>query len=163
MGLEYCRIYTSFYFARTRAEPVQIGILPCLYFLLLLVSDWIGRLPYLYFLLLIIPRLHIRQDWKTAVFILPFTELQSLKKLHRLEDCRIYTSFYSNSAYGSYESDWKTAVFILPFTPSARKQFILGLEDCRIYTSFYYRTSTNGISAIGRLPYLYFLLLHQFH
>ena len=34
-----------------------------------------------------------------------------------------------------------------------------GLEDCRIYTSFY--LGINGLAdyLIGRLPYLYFLLL----
>ena len=98
-------------------------------------------------------------DWKTAVFILPSTRSSPSKGRKRLEDCRIYTSFYSGtlSFTGNWigrlpylyflllfficndtNYDWKTAVFILPSTCSwfrkARMQ-------------------------IGRLPYLYFLLL----
>ena len=33
------------------------------------------------------------------------------------------------------------------------------LEDCRIYTSFYSLTACDLVNLIGRLPYLYFLLL----
>ena len=36
----------------------------------------------------------MRLDWKTAVFILPFTLMYLAKHAARLEDCRIYTSFY---------------------------------------------------------------------
>ena len=56
VGLEDCRTYTSFYF------PLKT-----------LIVELIGRLPYYYFLLLpdLPPNSWI--DWKTAVFILPFT------------------------------------------------------------------------------------------
>ena len=54
----------------------------------------IGRLPYLYFLLLRRRGRGKTVDWKTAVFILPFT--LTFIDYHKmgLEDCRIYTSFY---------------------------------------------------------------------
>ena len=54
----------------------------------------IGRLPYLYFLLLERLDGHLIRDWKTAVFILPSTEKRKALESLRLEDCRIYTSFY---------------------------------------------------------------------
>ena len=162
-GLEDCRIYTSFYLFAGR-----------------FVCGLIGRLPYLYFLLLVndIPTDVI--DWKTAVFILPSTTTDQYKRKWGLEDCRIYTSFYCNrrklegheigrlpylyfllllAAMHGINGDWKTAVFILPSTAVGRNAGITGLEDCRIYTSFYYYFAGFGIHQIGRLPYLYFLLL----
>ena len=54
--LEDCRIYTSFYYVTEHSH-----------------GNLIGRLPYLYFLLLGKSDGNVKQDWKTAVFILPFT------------------------------------------------------------------------------------------
>ena len=94
--LEDCRIYTSFYSA-----PAQLGF-------------WIGRLPYLYFLLL---------SWHNvaSIGILPYLYFLLLKRavatiVRRLEDCRIYTSFYFKEESWHAKTDWKTAVFILPST-----------------------------------------------
>ena len=77
LGLEDCRIYTSFYYSGGIRE-----------------GNRIGRLPYLYFLLLQIEVTIVVIDWKTAVFILPFTRFRRWSDAIRLEDCRIYTSFY---------------------------------------------------------------------
>ena len=124
----------------------------------------IGRLPYYYFLLLINCPRSSRSDWKTAVLLLPFTPRPSTQLVDRLEDCRIYTSFYLSEGlevcyligrlpylyflllHGSSShlcADWKTAVFILPSTHTPRRETVKRLEDCRIYTSFY-------LSASGR-------------
>ena len=121
-------------------------------------EGWIGRLPYLYFLLLGDGRNPWCQDWKTAVFILPLTTIWWNRPPQGLEDCRIYTSFYSiNGEDADAEigrlpylyflllglatsrsiSDWKTAVFILPLTLLAQTLTGTRLEDCRIYTSSY--------------------------
>ena len=181
----------------------MIGRPPYLYFLLFRTShpldtgDWktavlllpftenfptseIGRLPYLYFLLLGTKWLSGKRDWKTAVFILPFTaNVKALQRL-RLEDCRIYTSFYFvlsilasvqigrlpyyyflllGRARREYEDDWKTAVLLLPSTYAVCAVRLLGLEDCRITTSFYSEPCSLHRKRIGRLPYYYFLLL----
>lgn len=77
---EDCRITTSFYFIR-RGE----GCRP------------IGILPYYYFLLLEADKAGIKQDWKTAVLLLPSTYLKQrdfLKKIGILP--YYYTSFYSD-------------------------------------------------------------------
>ena len=141
--MEDCRIITSFYFCAVPPVREKIGILPYLYFLLLLqvvprlrnrledcriytsfysyrsyeIVRRIGRLPYLYFLLL--------------------RQYRNMRE-SRLEDCRIYTSFYFPCAKSRGRTDWKTAVFILPSTSKILPRVRLG---------------------IGRLPYLYFLLL----
>ena len=141
--LEDCRIITSFYFHPSGTCTVVIG-----------------RLPYLYFLLLRACWKCTLFDWKTAVFILPFTLPTLRPNTARLEDCRIYTSFYSHCPMhgrveigrlpylyflllATYprpsEQDWKTAVFILPFTVKRLVACSARLEDCRIYTSFYFR------------------------
>ena len=75
--LEDCRIYTSFY---SLADIINVKL--------------IGRLPYLYFLLLSWALMLSDSDWKTAVFILPSTTAVWEANTLRLEDCRIYTSFY---------------------------------------------------------------------
>ena len=77
IGLEDCRITTSFYY--------------CLGWLR---ATWIGILPYLYFLLLCFRRNVARIDWNTAVLLLPFTAWLGLLIFFRLEYCRIITSFY---------------------------------------------------------------------
>ena len=140
-GLEDCRITASFYSYRdyrsgendwktavlllpfttgiTTEGINRIGILPYYYFLLLSVpSNRIGRLPYLSFLLLRRFATLGTSDWKTAVFILPFTLQNGSRFLKGLEDCRITTSFYFESKHLTAKLDWKTAVFILPSTPS---------------------------------------------
>ena len=76
-------------------------------------------------------------DWKTAVFILPFTLCSATATEVGLEDCRIITSFYLSvstwsgptigrlpyyyflllgNCSGCSGHDWKTAVLLLPFT-----------------------------------------------
>ena len=97
--LEDCRIYTSFYYRPRKPQVFSIG-----------------RLPYLYFLLLLTDAIMVVEDWKTAVFILPFTLRPRPCQRAGLEDCRIYTSFYSEFRRTKADRDWKTAVFILPFT-----------------------------------------------
>ena len=57
--------------------------------------------------------------------------------------------------------DWKTAVLLLPFICRMAISHLHGLEDCRITTSFYFCTVHIGTPSIGRLPYLYFLLLPE--
>ena len=121
----------------------------------------IGRLPYYYFLLL---------------------QESQPRTSTGLEYCRITTSFYFLGTAVAFIVDWKTAVFILLFTVEVDRRFSEGLEDCRITTSFYFfgqrhanpsqleycRITTSfylfGVYVhhhlIGRLPYLYFLLLH---
>ena len=54
----------------------------------------IGRLPYYYFLLLVMNIPMEAFDWKTAVLLLPSTDIVFVAHSNRLEDCRIITSFY---------------------------------------------------------------------
>jgi hypothetical protein len=54
---------------------------------------------------------------------------------------------------------WNTAVLLLPSTCSSADRPSTRLEDCRIYTSFYSLLGVLQRLLIGRLPYLYFLLL----
>ena len=137
--LEYCRIYTSFYFTRS-AEPAEIDWKTAVFILpFARRRDFdgivqIGRLPYLYFLLLLGAMGPERVDWKTAVLLLPFTVEVDRRFSEGLEDCRVTTSFYCRTSIGR-------------------------LEYCRIYTSFYSSLSKAGAFQIGILPYLYFLLL----
>ena len=141
--MEYCRIYTSFYSNWLRNK-----------------IRWIGILPYYYFLLLRSHYLTSRGDWKTAVFILPSTEKQTM--LFQSEIGRLpYYYFLLLMKPPSYTArDWKTAVLLLPSTPGAPSRFIKGLEDCRIITSFYSYSADGFKQEIGRLPYYYFPLLH---
>ena len=139
--LEYCRIYTSFYFTRS-AEPAEIDWKTAVFILpFARRRDFdgivqIGILPYLYFLLLLGAMGPERVDWNTAVFILPFTGNRVTFVAFRLEDCRIYTSFYLPTleelqAIGRLPyyyfllllrltdvsaKDWKIAVLLLPST-----------------------------------------------
>ena len=209
IGLEDCRIITSFYLQRLSKARVLIGRLPYYYFLLLstllviATPDWktavlllpstafvrierdkeIGRLPYYYFLLLLQCWRIQAGDWKTAVLLLPSTPRTYRKENWGLEDCRIITSFYSASGVSEgvwigrlpyyyflllwrrrypQRLDWKTAVLLLPSTQVDGCRGFTGLEDCRIITSFYwlFRRWTPG--KIGRLPYYYFLLLYMY-
>ena len=123
-------------------------------------SVQIGRLPYLCFLLL--------------------THVRGVRGI-RLEDCRIYTSFYwswsaSSSArigrlpylyflllVGSWVSrnrDWNTAVFILPSISCCPSSLIpwIGRLPYFILSSTQIM-DTLLTDTIGRLPYYYFLLL----
>ena len=74
----------------------------------------IGRLPYYYFLLLTATGQDEETDWKSAVFILPFTLTGFKITIVRLEDCRI----------------------LLP-SPKRLENMRWKLEYCRITTSFY--------------------------
>ena len=98
LGLEDCRIITSFYSLQISHSVRKIGRLPYYYFLLLLqksgVETLIGRLPYYYFLLLRPVSIHASDDWKTAVLLLPSTFRAACEVIVGLEDCRIITSFY---------------------------------------------------------------------
>ena len=168
-----------------RATSVQIGRLPYLYFLLL--RNEVKRLEFrledcrIYTSFYsVLERVKLGTDWKTAVFILPFTDNSSMCYTNRLEDCRIYTSFYFARtraepvqigrlpclyfllllvSKGNVPDDWKTAVFILLLLQIVAYTLEIGLEDCRIYTSFYFHGVHPRGYGIGRLPYLYFLLL----
>ena len=77
--MEDCRIITPFYFQKIHGHYHRIG-----------------RLPYYYFLLLELHEDIVVLDWKTAVLLLPSTYCNWGKIGVRLEDCRIYTSFYSD-------------------------------------------------------------------
>ena len=55
-------------------------------------EDW--KAAVLFFLLLRAKYIRGKTDWKTAVFILPFTRPRQFQWGSGLEDCRIYTSFY---------------------------------------------------------------------
>ena len=139
--LEDCRIITSFYSGRWLSWFYRIG-----------------RLPYYYFLLLMRWLTSLKQDWKTAVLLLPSTDHSSWGVVLGLEDCRIITSFYfpfdavpldeiGRLPYYyflllvvirfAFIADWKTAVLLLPSTTWSKHRVTVGLEDCRIITSFY--------------------------
>ena len=98
-------------------------------------------------------------DWKTAVFILPFTQSFSDFPSYRLEDCRIYTSFYYKWSKVSNTGIGRLPYLYFLLLKVLHTVEVLRLEDCRIYTSFYCRVQKGPVSLIGRLPYLYFLLL----
>ena len=133
----------------------MIGRPPYLYFLLFRTShpldtgDFctvhigtpsIGRLPYLYFLLLFTSDPMLPADWKTAVLLLPFTSLNRTN-LFWLEDCRIYTSFYSRAAERPTQLIGRLPylyfLLLMGWTASESRR----LEDCRITTSFYWKLS----------------------
>ena len=182
--MEDCRIITSFYslvvgFIVGTDWKTAVLLLPFTPEREVFPTSEIGRLPYLYFLLLS-PCSTWILDWKTAVFILPSTKKDKEGLGARLEDCRIYTSFYLPHAVKPCVGigrlpyyyflllcvlrllrrlDWKTAVLLLPFTRQNGKRLRKGLEDCRIITSFYFFPRTHTERRIGRLPYYYFLLL----
>ena len=181
--LPYCYFLLLLVFSR---RDTQIGRLPYLYFLLLPIEDaptdfrledcriitsfysisrchtslLIGRLPYYYFLLLHGSSSHLCADWKTAVFILPFTKRLENMRWKGLEHCRIYTSSCSAFSPPAELFDWKTAVLLLPFTAFVPDWLTCRLEYCRITISFYYRPPFSGCSLIGILPYYYLLLLN---
>ena len=102
-------------------------------------SSMIGILPYYYFLLLGHQSCLIASDW---IGRLPY--LYFLLPLQRAT---------------LRSADWKTAVLLLPSTGVTFIFTNARLEYCRIYTSFYSEVVTPELPQIGRLPYLYFLLL----
>lgn len=95
--LEDCRIYTSF-FSFSMQNDARFG-----------------RLPYLYLLLLDTKWLSGKRDWKIAVFILPSTR-QSRRPRQNWNTAVLLLPF-TFSFQPPWYSNWKTAVFILPFTP----------------------------------------------
>ena len=120
----------------------------------------IGRLPYLHFLLLELERIKLGTDWKTAVFIFPFTSGFLSEQESRLEYCRVYTSFYFMLSLISHPLDWKIAVFYTFFYSDYGHAFdrydwktaVLLLPSTRWLLAL-------SLERIGRLPYYYFLLL----
>ena len=164
LGLEDCRIYTSFYSSLLWGDLV-LRLEDCRIYTSFYSTS---------------PMRRSRIDWNTAVLLLPSTKRTIHTTSKRLEYCRIITSFYFCAVPPVREkigrlpylyflllkqglnlvlSDWKTAVLLLPSTPLTGITTEDRLEDCRIYTSFYLSKGENVTWEIGRLPYLYFLLL----
>ena len=76
----------------------------------------IGRLPYYYFLLLTATGQDEETDWKSAVFILPFTTGITTEDINRIGILPYLYSLLLTDMKRKTTIDWKTAVFILPST-----------------------------------------------